>query len=261
MARSKQTSTPSNSLASKKTSSKTVGGKSTGSKKLPAKFGKKGISETADKKIVKRRRDPTKIDRDIRRLQKSTLPALRKAPFRRLVREIAQDYKEDLRFQADALNLIQEASEKFLVTIYDNALFSKDASHGKRKSLTTNDMIVPFKCNPQLATSFADWVVDRAKDVYKKEANAVTSNLDRKITYWERLNDSREDKIKKLQEREKKLKDTEESEDEKDSKKKKKTSKKQDDEEKQQQEEEDDEEEEELKKKTASKKKNKAAKF
>lgn len=36
-------------------------------------------------------------------------------PFARLVREIAQDYKSDLRFTRDALCAIQEAAEATLV--------------------------------------------------------------------------------------------------------------------------------------------------
>uniref|UniRef100_A0A8C0B2I2 Core Histone H2A/H2B/H3 domain-containing protein n=1 Tax=Buteo japonicus TaxID=224669 RepID=A0A8C0B2I2_9AVES len=38
--------------------------------------------------------------REIRRYQKSTELLIRKLPFQRLVREIAQDFKTDLRFQS-----------------------------------------------------------------------------------------------------------------------------------------------------------------
>ena len=41
--------------------------------------------------------------RDIRHFQSSTALLIRKLPFQRLVREIAQDYKEDLRFQSAAV--------------------------------------------------------------------------------------------------------------------------------------------------------------
>ncbi|XP_059793862.1 histone H3-like [Balaenoptera ricei] len=40
--------------------------------------------------------------REIRRYQKSTELLIRKLPFQRLVREIAQDFKTDLRFQSSA---------------------------------------------------------------------------------------------------------------------------------------------------------------
>ena len=38
--------------------------------------------------------------REIRKFQKSTELLIRKLPFQRLVREIASDYKSDLRFQS-----------------------------------------------------------------------------------------------------------------------------------------------------------------
>ena len=47
----------------------------------------------------------------IRKYQKSTDLLIRKLPFQRLVREIAQDFKTDLRFQSTAILALQEASE------------------------------------------------------------------------------------------------------------------------------------------------------
>ena len=43
--------------------------------------------------------------REIRKYQKSTELLIRKLPFQRLVREIAQDFKTDLRFQSSAFLL------------------------------------------------------------------------------------------------------------------------------------------------------------
>ena len=40
---------------------------------------------------------------------------IRKLPFQRLVREIAQDFKSDLRFQSSAVMALQESSEAYLV--------------------------------------------------------------------------------------------------------------------------------------------------
>ncbi|XP_065088847.1 histone H3-like [Ochlerotatus camptorhynchus] len=45
--------------------------------------------------------------REIRRYQKSTELPIRKLPFQRLVREIAQDFKTDLRFQSSAVMALQ----------------------------------------------------------------------------------------------------------------------------------------------------------
>ena len=48
--------------------------------------------------------------REIRRFQKSTELLIRKLPFQRLVREIAQDFKTDLRFQSAAVGALQEVN-------------------------------------------------------------------------------------------------------------------------------------------------------
>jgi alpha-beta hydrolase superfamily lysophospholipase len=51
--------------------------------------------------------------REIRKYQKSTELLIRKLPFQRLVREIAQDFKTDLRFQGSAVLALQEAAEAY----------------------------------------------------------------------------------------------------------------------------------------------------
>ncbi|XP_072887691.1 uncharacterized protein [Hemitrygon akajei] len=56
--------------------------------------------------------------REIRRYQKSTELLIRKLPFQRLVREIAQDFKTDLRFQSSAVMALQEASKVYLTCCF-----------------------------------------------------------------------------------------------------------------------------------------------
>lgn len=58
--------------------------------------------------------------REIRKYQKSTELLIRKLPFQRLVREIAQDFKTDLRFQTTAILALQEASEAYLVGLFED---------------------------------------------------------------------------------------------------------------------------------------------
>ncbi len=54
--------------------------------------------------------------REIKRYQTSTELLLRGAPFLRLVREIAQDFKSDLRFTPQAFEVLQSVLESLLVT-------------------------------------------------------------------------------------------------------------------------------------------------
>ena len=59
---------------------------------------------------------------DIRKYQRSTNLLIRKRPFQLLVREIRQDFKSDVRFQAKALLALQEASEAFVVQLFEHTL-------------------------------------------------------------------------------------------------------------------------------------------
>ena len=76
--------------------------------------------------------------REIRRYQKSTELLIRKMPFQRLVREISQDFKTDLRFQSSAIMALQEASEAYLVGLFEDTNLC--AIHAKRVTIMPRDM-------------------------------------------------------------------------------------------------------------------------
>ena len=76
--------------------------------------------------------------REIRRYQKSTQLLIRKLPFQRLVREIAQKVKTDLRFHSSALMAIQEASEAYLVSLFEDTNLC--ALHAKRITIMPKDI-------------------------------------------------------------------------------------------------------------------------
>jgi len=61
-----------------------------------------------------------------------------KKPFQRLVREIAQNFIPDIRFQSDALYALQQAAEDFLVGCFEDGVAC--ALHAKRKTLMVKDM-------------------------------------------------------------------------------------------------------------------------
>jgi histone H3 len=73
------------------------------------------------KKKPYRFRPGTVALREIRKYQKSTDLLMRRAPFYRLVREVAQDFKENVRFEAAALNILQEAAESVLIDLFQDA--------------------------------------------------------------------------------------------------------------------------------------------
>ena len=121
----------------KQTARKSTGGKAP-RKKLATKAARKEAPTTGGVKKPHRYRPGTVALREIRRYQKSTDLLIRKLPFQRLVREIAQEYKADLRFQSTAMLCLQEASEGYLVGLFEDTNLC--AIHGKRVTLLPKDM-------------------------------------------------------------------------------------------------------------------------
>ena len=76
--------------------------------------------------------------KDIRHYQGSTALLIRKLPFQRVVREIAQDIKTDLRFQSAAILCLQEATEAYLVGLFDDANLC--AIHARRVTIMPRDI-------------------------------------------------------------------------------------------------------------------------
>lgn len=83
-------------------------------------------------------RPGTQALRQIKRLQKTCELLLPKANFSRLVREIAGDFKSDIRFTANAMKALHEASEPFLIERFADAQLQ--AIHGKRITITDADL-------------------------------------------------------------------------------------------------------------------------
>ncbi len=76
--------------------------------------------------------------RKIRKYQKNTDLLIRKAPFQRLVKEIATNLKSDLRMQSTALLALQEASEAYLVRLFEDS--NDCAIHAKRVTIMPKDI-------------------------------------------------------------------------------------------------------------------------
>jgi len=148
MARTKQTArkTPAGNKVPKKMLA-TKAAKKVPKQALAAKAAKKQVSPTGrgrsagatgGVKKPHRFRPGTVALREIRRYQKSTELLLRKLPFQRLVREIAQDIKHELRFQSSAVLALQEASEAYLIGLFEDTQLC--AVHAKRVTIMVRDV-------------------------------------------------------------------------------------------------------------------------
>ena len=158
----------------KQTARKSTGGKAP-RKQLATKAARKSAPATGGVKKPHRYRPGTVALREIRRYQKSTELLIRKLPFQvrlslfvfsfvmslssrthprnsnspslphspdthkqRLVREIAQDFKTDLRFQGSAVLALQEATEAYLVGLFEDTNLA--AIHAKRVTIQPKDI-------------------------------------------------------------------------------------------------------------------------
>jgi len=107
--------------------------KSTSSQKQPAK-------KTPAQPVRKRHRyrPGTVALREIRKYQKSADLLIPTMPFQRLVKEIALNYRSDLRFQSVAIAALQEAAECYLVGLFEDTNLC--AIHAKRITIMPKDM-------------------------------------------------------------------------------------------------------------------------
>ncbi len=117
----------------KQTARKSTGGKAP-IKQLAIKAVRKSAPATGGVKKPHRYRPGTVALREIRRYQKSTELLIRNLPFR----EIAQDFKTDLRFQSSAVAALQEASEAYLVGLFEDTNLC--AIHAKRVTIMPKDI-------------------------------------------------------------------------------------------------------------------------
>ena len=107
-------------------------------KQLAIKAARKSCPAMGGVKKPRRYRPGAKALKEIRRYQKSTELLIRKLPFQRLVREIAQDFKTDLRFQSTAILALQEAAEAYLVGLFEDTNLC--AIHAKRVTIMPKDI-------------------------------------------------------------------------------------------------------------------------
>ena len=136
--KSTETETVSSHMArTKQTARKSTGGKAP-RKTLSTKAARKSASARGGVKKPHKYRPGTVALREIRRYQKNVELLIRKLPFQRFVREIAQDFKSDLRFTSFALQALHEASEAYIVSLFEDTNLC--AIHAKRKTIMVHDI-------------------------------------------------------------------------------------------------------------------------
>ena len=100
-------------------------------------------------------RPGTRALMEIRHYQKSVEFLIRKLPFQRVVREVAQNLGviDDLRFTPDAIFTLQEASEVFLVNLMEDANLC--TIHRSRITITLKDYHLVMRMRERMGDTVA----------------------------------------------------------------------------------------------------------
>lgn len=130
----------------KQTARKSTGGKAplkrlatkAARKRTPNALQEERMVATGGIKKPHRYRPGTVALREIRKYQKSTELLIRKLPFNRLVRECAEYFGKDIRFQSAAILALQEACEAYLVGLFEDANLC--AIHARRVTIMPRDI-------------------------------------------------------------------------------------------------------------------------
>ena len=102
-----------------------------------------------EKRRPRRYRPGTVALREIRRYQRSSELLIRRMPFQRLVREIAQTHNPYLRFQSGAILALQESVEAYLVGLVEDSNLC--AIHAKRVTIMPKDMQLAWRIRGERA--------------------------------------------------------------------------------------------------------------
>lgn len=123
----------------KQTARKTMGMKMA-RKELAKGVARKTAQASGGAKRAFRWRPGTVALREIKRYQKTTDLLIRRLPFQRLVKDIARNLEAELRFQASAIHALQEATESYLIGLFEDTNLC--ALHANRVTIMTKDLFL-----------------------------------------------------------------------------------------------------------------------
>ena len=127
----------SNMARTKQTARNSTGGKAP-RKEIAKKAARKAAPDDDGEKRRRHFRSGTVALREIRKLQKGTDLLIGKAPFNRVVHQVAEARMNDVRFQAGAVEALQHTAEDFLIELFEEAQVA--ALHAKRVTVMDKDI-------------------------------------------------------------------------------------------------------------------------
>ena len=127
-------------------------------KTAPAEGGVKKVRE------FKRWRAGTVALREIKRYQKQTTFLIQRAPFQRLVRSVCEGIDAQLRFAAQALLALQEASEAYLTGLFEDTNLC--AIHANRVTVMKKDLDLARRIRGERHQDHRDMMPKTGKEVF-----------------------------------------------------------------------------------------------
>ena len=119
---------------------------------------------------------------EIRHYQKHSSHDLliRKLPFQRVVREVAQDFG-NYRFQASAIAALQEASEDYLVRLFEDTNIC--AIHARRVTILPKDMFLARRIRGEVQKDHykPTWTYRKSDDPKYRKKKRVTSSVGKNL--------------------------------------------------------------------------------
>jgi len=151
------------------------------SNKKATKSGPPGVKKTSH-----RWRPGTVALREIKRYQHSTSLLLRRLPFQKLVREICQDWSSDTRWQASALLALQEATEGFMIKLFES--MNLVAIHSNRVTILKKDFtLIVNNFRPDMKQHVVPSIRDFKTQEVDENDDRVSRMLRRRVTRAEWL--------------------------------------------------------------------------
>lgn len=148
MARTKQASAqdvrnPQRKMTARKTLATKVARKQMTGRKSMVRVNVAGVREneegnTPSGKSSRRLKPGVKALREIRKLQKSTHTLIPRLPMSRIIREIAHNHNNELRFRPEAIECIHQATETYLTALFEDTNLL--AIHARRVTIRPEDM-------------------------------------------------------------------------------------------------------------------------
>lgn len=114
--------------------------------------------------------------REIKKYQKSIDMLLPRASFQRLVRGITMDMDHTLRFQSQALHALQEATESYIVGVFEDTNLC--AIHAKRMTVMKKDMDLARRIRGDRMNDFRDMQPKTGDEVFLMLPNVTRKDND-----------------------------------------------------------------------------------